>query len=230
MARDPGGVLEIRCPNTLLCTGSLIRSERIRKLVPEFAGANVKRYAHDMPGLTGDALIMAEKAGISLDTDSIVMAFVGCMPVAFQQTAFQTGERGDAIRINLNGERWVNEKADGKTMAERLLYQPQAVSYTVMNRTILESEEPTLPPPSGAPAGPPGGFPYPGGVPDFAVQRGEKMPATARAFRELARELGHRTVLGWILPPSQKRLPVTMPCAKAGRMRISVSLHRSCVP
>ena len=195
LARDPGGEIEIRCAETLLCTGSLIRSERIRQLVPEFAGAKVKRYAHDMPGLTGDALTMAEQAGVSLDTDSIVMAFVGCMPVAFQQTAFQTGERADAIRVNLNGERWINEKADGKAMAEQLLHQPRAVSYTVLDRSILESSEPTLPPPPGAPAGPPGGFPYPGGVPDFAVQRGEKMPATAQAFRALAGELDHRTVL-----------------------------------
>ena len=195
LAKDPGGPVEIECGRCLLCTGSLIRSERIRRLVPEFAAAKPKRYAHDMPVLTGDGLTMAEQAGISIDEDSIVMAFVGCMPVAFQQTAFQTGERGDGIRVNLEGKRWVNEKADGKTMAERLLYQPQAVSYTVLDTTILESPEPTLPPPPGAPGGPPGGFPYPGGVPDFAVQRGEPMPGTAQAFRALSRRLNHQTVL-----------------------------------
>ena len=195
LARDPGGLVEIACPRCLLCTGSLIRSERIRVLVPEFAAAKPKRYAHDMPGLTGDGLTIAERAGIALDEDSIVMAFVGCMPVAFQQTAFQTGERGDGIRVNLEGKRWVNEKTDGKAMAEALLYQPQAVSYTVLDSAILESAEPVLPPPPGAPAGPPGGFPYPGGVPDFAVQRGEKMPGTRDAFRALAERLGHQTVL-----------------------------------
>lgn len=195
LARDPGGDVEIECAKVLLCTGSLIRSERIRQLIPAFADAQPKRYAHDMPGLTGDGLTMAEKAGIAIDTDSIVMAFVGCMPVAFQQTAFQTGERGDGIRVNLRGKRWVNEKADGKTMAEALLYQPKAISYTVLDSAILESQEPTLPPPPGAPAGPAGGFPYPGGVPDFAVQRTEQMPRTREAFWALAEGLSHQVIL-----------------------------------
>ena len=195
LARDPGGTEEIECPQCLLCTGSLIRSTRIRKLVPEYAQAVPKRYAHDMPGLTGDGLTLAEQAGISIDEDSIVLAFVGCMPVAFQQTAFQTGERGDAIRVNLEGKRWVNEKADGKIMAEALLHQPQAISFTVLDSAILESDEPVFPSHPSAPAGPPCGFPYPGGVPDFAVQRTEKMPSTRDAFRALAASLNHQTIL-----------------------------------
>lgn len=194
-AKDPGGIVDISCSKCLLCTGSLIRSDRIRTLIPEYAGAKPKRYAHNMPGLTGDGLTMAEHAGIPINTDSIVLAFVGCMPVAFDQTAFQTGERGDGIRVNLNGQRWINEKSDGKAMAEQLLYQPQATSFTVLDSSVLESQEPTLPPPPGAPAGPAGGFPYPGGVPDFAVQRGQKRPNTREAFRELASRLGHQTIL-----------------------------------
>ena len=195
LARDPGGLVEITCDKCLLCTGSLIRSERIRSLVPELAQAEPKRYAHDMPGLTGDGLTMAEAAGVPIDTGSIVMAFVGAMPVAFDQTAFQTGERGDGIRVNLRGRRFVNEKADGKVLAEQLLHQPRAISFTVLDSAILESPEPVLPPPPGAPAGPAGGFPYPGGVPDFAMTRGAKTPATREGLRALAARLEGRTLL-----------------------------------
>ena len=200
LARDPGGEIRIACGTCLLCTGSLIRSERIRKMIPEFATADVKRYAHDMPTLTGDGLTIAEEAGIPLNQDSIVLAFVGCMPVAYEEGPFKQGERKDAIRINLEGKRWVNESAGGKDMAEKLLYQPKAVSYTVMDSSILESSEPKPAPPACAP-GDPGGppmmmeFPYPGGVPDFAVTRKEKTPANAEAFRALSGKIGHGTLV-----------------------------------
>lgn len=197
-ARDPGGILNISCKNCLLATGSLIRSERIREMIPEFAQADVKRYAHDMPTLTGDGLTLAEKAGIPLNKDSIVLAFVGCMPVAFEQGAFQMGERKDALRINLDGKRWVDETADGKTMAEKLLYQPKAVSYTVLDSSILESKEPVPPMPAGGPGGPGGpggGMPYPGGVPDFAVTRTSPTPGDREAFRALAKKVNEKTVI-----------------------------------
>ena len=202
-ARDGGGEVEITCKQCLLCTGSLIRSERIKKLLPDFADTEAKRYAHDMPGLTGDGLTLAEKAGVHLDEESIVLAFVGCMPVAFEEGAFQQGERGDCMRVNLLGRRWCNELMDGKAMAEQLMYQPKSVSYTVMDSTILESAQPPVQtgpkagaPGGGAPAGGGGeGFPYPGGVPDFAVTRREKTPNDRNAFRALAEKLGQQTVI-----------------------------------
>ena len=201
VAEDAGGRTEIKCSQCLLCTGSLIRSQRIREMIPEFADTKAKRYAHDMPTLTGDGLTLAENAGIPLNKDSIVLAFVGCMPVAFEQGAFQMGERGDAIRVNLNGQRWCNEKVDGKVMAERLMYQPSSVSFTVLDSAILESKEPREMPagglggPGGGPGGPEGGFPYPGGVPDFAMNRKEPTPSDREAYRALANRLNNTTVI-----------------------------------
>lgn len=191
-ARDGGGELEILCNSCLLCTGSLIRSERIRKMVPEFADTQAKRYAHDMPGLTGDGLTLAENAGISLNEESIVLAFVGCMPVAFDETAFRQGLRGDCIRVNLNGQRFCSELLDNKDSAERLMYQPKSAAFTVLDTEVLESAQPK--PDSGV-INPNDGFPYPGGVADFAATRGDTTPATKEAFRALASRLGQQTVI-----------------------------------
>lgn len=201
-ARDGGGLVELSCDACLLCTGSLIRSERAAQLIPGFADTVARRYAHDMPTLTGDGLTLAEQAGVQLNTDSIVLAFVGCMPVAFEEGAFKQGERGDCIRVNLEGKRFCNELLDGKRMAEVLLQQPHSRAYVIMDTTILESAQPPIQhtgpkgggPGMGAPVGG-DGFPYPGGVSDFAVTRGEKTPNTKEAFSALAERLGQRTVL-----------------------------------
>lgn len=207
-ARDEGGDIEISCTQCLLCTGSLINSQRIKDMVPQFADTEAKRYAHDMPTLTGDGLDMAEKAGIPIDDSSIVMAFVGCMPVAFNEGPFKMGERADCPRVNLLGQRWINEKSSVKILAERLMYQPKSVSYSIFDSAILESPEAQEPPkagfggpggPGGGPGGPGGapggGMPYPGGVPDFAKTRTQPVPANRDAYRALAEELGQQTVI-----------------------------------
>lgn len=180
-AKDAGGVTEIHCKQCLLCTGSLIRSERVRAMLPDFADTEAKRYAHDMPGLTGDGLTMAENAGIALNTDSIVLAFVGCMAVAFDKTVFQTAERGDLLRVNLLGKRWCNENEDRRLLAEHLMAQPKSVSYSIVDKAILESLSPDVKP----------GFEpmYPNGVPDFAVPRGEITKAAAADFCRVADRL-----------------------------------------
>lgn len=184
-AKDAGGIIEIECQQCLLCTGSLIRSERIKAMLPDFADTVAKQYAHDMPGLTGDGLTLAENAGVSLNTDSIVLAFVGCMAVSFDKTVFQTAERGDILRINLEGRRWCNEAESRQLLAEHLMDQPKSISYTILDSSILESPNPDVQP---------GREPmYPGGVPDFAVPRGEITPATGEAFKALADRLHGNT-------------------------------------
>lgn len=197
IAADAGGEVVIECKACLLATGSLIRSPLTYKLYPKFAETEAKRYAHSMPGLTGDALMMAEKAGIPLDYDSICLAFVGCMPVAFDKGPFQQGERGDAMKVNLNGERWCNEMCNNQVLAEWLLDQPKSIAFTVMDSSILQSE---MSRPGGhmipGQSGPSGDSPmYPYGVADFAMPRGDQpTPNEPGAMKALAEKLNSPTL------------------------------------
>jgi hypothetical protein len=113
------------------------------------------------------------------------------MPVAFEEGIFKQAERSDFIRVNLQGQRFVDESQPGWVMGEALLHQPQAISYTIMDSSVLESDPAKVPGPSAFP--PQEG--YPGGVPDFAVTRGVKTPNTAAAFRAYAEKLGHQVLL-----------------------------------
>jgi len=198
VVEDPGGETIITCKACMLCTGSLIRSELLKKQIPAFADTRAKRYAHDAPYLTGDALTLASQAGIPLNLDSLCLAFVGCMPVAFHEMPFHQGQRVDALKINLDGKRWCNEGVNQHIAAEKLLEQPQSVSYTIMDSDILSS--PMLMLAGGAPGM--GPFPptpqnvvpfegmYPDGIPDFAAMRGETFQATPEVMKHISEQVG----------------------------------------
>lgn len=182
-AKDPGGILEITCSKCLLCTGSLIRSERIRTLIPEFAEAKPKRYAHDMPGLTGDGLTMAERAGIPINTDSIVLAFVGCMPWPLSRPLFRPESGVTAFGSTLRANAGSMKKPTGKPWPSSSCISPRP--HPLRSSTAPFWNLRSRPCPRLRRARRSGRWlPLSRRRPDFAVQRGEKRPNTRKAFRD----------------------------------------------
>ncbi|NTV91099.1 MAG: FAD-binding protein, partial [Clostridiales bacterium] len=146
-ASDPGGETVVNCRTCLIATGSLINSDILGRVIPDFKDAFTRRYGHRLPTLTGDGVEMAERAGIPIDYDSICIAHLGplCLPVDMQSIHFGKPipadmlahvNRGEALRVNMNGERWINESFCGET-SWRLLKQPKCVSWTILDSRLM---------------------------------------------------------------------------------------------
>lgn len=144
IATDPGGVSRISFKACLLSTGSLIHSKMLERCIPFFSQAQLRKSGHTIDTLTGDALDMAEKIGIPINYDSICFGPTGPSTYNLSMKAVIQSKRSEALKVNLNGERWCNEVfAVGRDAIWPLSRQPECVSFTVMDSEILTA--PVLP-------------------------------------------------------------------------------------
>ncbi|NTV91219.1 MAG: FAD-binding protein, partial [Clostridiales bacterium] len=163
IADDPGGKTVISCSACLIATGNLAGSPLLEKAVPEYAGAFKRRTPHRLPSSNGDGVIMAEKAGIPVDYDSICVAYLGPMSMPAEPQLMAQEHRGEALNVNLEGKRWCNETFRGEEATWALLRQPKCTYYSIMDSTIL-NQEPL--PPARILKDPMGGRNVGAGVPD----------------------------------------------------------------
>ena len=147
-AEDTGGEVVVKANDILIATGSLINCpELLDKVEPGYAGAFTRRYGHRIYTLTGDGVLMAQRAGIPINYEKIAIAYIGhlCMPVDMQGIHFGRPidtemlcqiDKKEAVRVNLRGERWINEDFQGN-IAPAMVRQPLAASFTVMDHDLL---------------------------------------------------------------------------------------------
>ena len=145
-AKDPGGELTIRCKACLVAMGNIGNNQEVlNKYVPAYGSAYKRPSLHLLPSCTGDFIPMAEKAGIPIDEDSIVPAYLGPMNSMFNMQTMMQPARPDALAVNLEGKRWKSEGLRGEGCNWALLRQPQAVSWTIVDTPLA------CQPPAGAP-------------------------------------------------------------------------------
>jgi fumarate reductase flavoprotein subunit len=143
-AKDPGGTTIFNCKYCLVSTGNVINcGSLMQHCCPDYAQALVRRVGHRLPSNTGDGILMAEKAGIPIDYNSVCITYIGILQDPFAGFSTSGEARGDALFINLNGERFVNETfADGDyydfTWITRK--QPKNTFYLVMDSKVLTAE------------------------------------------------------------------------------------------
>ena len=141
IAEDPGGTTVITCRACLLATGNVAHGDVLRETVPEYFYATTRPSAHRLPTCTGDHITLARNAGIKVDTDSVAAAYLGGRGVPFIGPIGNHVSRGEALKVNKLGQRWINETwSDGEGPIWSLLRQPEALSYTILDADIYESE------------------------------------------------------------------------------------------
>jgi fumarate reductase flavoprotein subunit len=167
-AKDPGGTTFFNCKYCLVSTGNIINcGPLMQRCCPDYAQALIRRVGHRLPSNSGDGVVMAEKAGIPIDYDSIAVTYIGILQDPFVGFSTSGAARGDALFINLNGKRFINETfADGDYhnfdwMARK---QPKNTFYLVMDSKVRASEP--VPPVTIDMSGNWGGRNVESGVPD----------------------------------------------------------------
>jgi fumarate reductase flavoprotein subunit len=167
-AKDPGGTTFFNSKYCLVSTGNVIScGPLMQRCCPDYAQALIRRVGHRLPSNSGDGVIMAEKAGIPIDYKSVCITYIGILQDPFAGFSTSGAARGDALFINLNGKRFVNETfADGDyydfTWITRR--QPKNTFYLVMDSKVLASEP--VPPVTIDPSINRGGRNVEAGVPD----------------------------------------------------------------
>jgi fumarate reductase flavoprotein subunit len=143
-AKDPGGTTFFNCKYCLVATGNVINcGPLMQRCCPDYAQALVRRVGHRLPSNTGDGVVMAEKAGIPIDYDSIAVTYIGILQDPFAGFSTSGEARGDALFINLNGKRFINETfADGdySDFTWLIRKQPKNTFYLVMDSKVLTAE------------------------------------------------------------------------------------------
>lgn len=140
IAEHRGRNLTFSCRACMIATGNMASSEEIGRFVPDYAKAAHNRNAHRMPSNTGDGVRMAEKAGVAIDREGVACHYLGAMPPFFDGDVLKQGMRCEGVRVNLRGERFVNECVDRFEAVTRLTAQPEALSYNIIDSNILEKE------------------------------------------------------------------------------------------
>jgi fumarate reductase flavoprotein subunit len=138
-AKDVGGTTIINCKYCLVSTGNVMNcGSLLERCVPEYANAIVRRTGHRLPTNSGDGVLMAEKAGIPIDYSSVCVTYTGVnSTLAESHVRWQEG-RGEALYINLEGKRFVNETFNGASgFTWTLTKQPKNTFFSVMDSKIL---------------------------------------------------------------------------------------------
>ena len=142
VADDGAGDVVIRAGATLLASGNISHGEVLRRTLPKLYYADASPACHRLPSNTGDHIKMAEDAGIEVDYDSIAAAYLGGMlaPGVPMDYLAQSVGRGESLKVNKNGRRWINESVHAESAIWAQLKQPDCVSFTVLDKKIMESE------------------------------------------------------------------------------------------
>ena len=80
--------------------------------------------------MTGDGIVMAEKAGAQLAMMDDIMLFQNADPFTYT-TENVVGDDGDALFVNKEGKRFVNETMDRYTLSGAILEQPDKMHYII---------------------------------------------------------------------------------------------------
>jgi succinate dehydrogenase/fumarate reductase flavoprotein subunit len=168
-AIDPGGSTIINCKYCLVSTGNLINCDAlIAHSVPEYVTALRRRAGHRLPTNTGDGVLMAMQAGIPVDYDNICVTFTGPNSSLALPHMRAYDQMGEAMHVNLEGKRWVNEtyiQVDTENgFLPVLMRQPKCTFFAVMDSKIATME--ALPQAQILTSGNEGGRNVEAGVPD----------------------------------------------------------------
>lgn len=142
-AEDAGGKLEISCKAALLATGNWISNDELcERYIPNFHhNRPPQKSPHMVPEATGDGIALAEQAGGWCDYDHFAARIFGPHIMPASAGIEQFASRPEAMYINLNGQRWMNENKSEMEGGLALQQQPGCCGYSIFDQGIMDEME-----------------------------------------------------------------------------------------
>lgn len=108
--------------------------EMVKKYNTMWAGIEDVTLTTNVGTMTGDGILMGEKVGAQLALMDDIMLFPMADPIT-STTENIVGDDGDALFVNKEGKRFVNETLDRYELSGAVLDQPDKMHYLISDKT-----------------------------------------------------------------------------------------------
>lgn len=110
IADDPGGQTQVNAPVVILATGGFGKSdEKLREFAPWFFEGETPIHRFSVPTDTGDGIDMLRELGVEPDPQRMFVSCFGPKHHPFNNVLADMALEPEAIQVNLDGQRWVDE-------------------------------------------------------------------------------------------------------------------------
>ena len=138
LCADGGGEIRIESKECVLATGGFLANrEMMEQHFPWFYEGDEPVHQFNVPTNVGDGHKMVERIGGEVDYESVDVNLGGPAHHPYGYCAYRIMRQPEAIYINLDGHRFMDETGglnDGKYLLRK---QPGAISYCVLDENLL---------------------------------------------------------------------------------------------
>ena len=127
----------------ILATGGFGANREMREQHNIHWPSLLNAHTTNHPGATGDGIIMAERVGANLIDMEWIQLLSGGDPRTGTLTGVLTVDPVNHLRININGDRFVDENAPRDDMARAVLEQPNSMMWMVVDSRVFPDRQNT---------------------------------------------------------------------------------------
>lgn len=141
LAKDAGGEVLIKFKACVLATGGMLGDrEKVHKYFP-MVGKEGQRPFHSLacPTSRGDAVTLGEDIGAWVDYENFDISLLGMASHPYDSySLYRIMRRPEALYVNLDGERWIDETAGLHGSAPALLKQRGQSGWAIFDHAEFE--------------------------------------------------------------------------------------------
>ncbi|MCI8539776.1 MAG: FAD-binding protein [Oscillospiraceae bacterium] len=135
IAEDPGGEVRIKAKAVVLATGGFGKSdEKLKEFAPWFFEGETPIHRFSVPTDTGDGIDMLRELGVEPDPKRMFVSMFGPKHHPFNNILADMALEPEAVQVNLNGRRWVDETQHLHGMTAAIAQQPKEISWSIGGR------------------------------------------------------------------------------------------------
>lgn len=135
VADDPGGQTQVNAPVVILATGGFGKSdEKLREFAPWFFEGETPIHRFSVPTDTGDGIDMLRELGVEPNPERMFVSCFGPKHHPFNNVLADMALEPEAIQVNLDGQRWVDEALHLHGMTPCISRQPKEISWAIGSR------------------------------------------------------------------------------------------------